>query len=81
MYASLVSQVKLCMAQIQGLQLVEVERIIREHQHLLNLIKAGDGAAASTFLVEHLSRPRERLIEAVGGAPGPEAELKSSLGD
>ncbi|WP_461163929.1 GntR family transcriptional regulator [Arthrobacter sp. R4-81] len=81
MYASLVSQVKLCMAQIQGLQLVEVGRIIREHQHLLDLIKAGDGAAASSFLVEHLSRPRERLIEAVGGVPGPEAELKSSLGD
>jgi DNA-binding GntR family transcriptional regulator len=81
MYASLVSQVKLCMAQIQGLQLVEVERIIREHQHLLDLIEAGDGPAASSFLVEHLSRPRERLIAAVGGVPGPEADLKSSLGD
>lgn len=81
MYASLVSQVKLCMAQIQGLQLVEVERIIQEHQHLLDLIEAGDGPAASSFLIEHLSRPRERLIAAVGGVPGPEADLKSSLGD
>jgi DNA-binding GntR family transcriptional regulator len=81
MYASLVSQVKLCMAQIQGLQLVEVERIIQEHQHLLDLIEAGDGPAASSFLIEHLSRPRERLIAAVGGVPGPEADLKSSLAD
>lgn len=73
MYSSLVSQVKLCMAQIQGLQLVQPERIIKEHQHLLELIKAGDGAAASSFLDDHLSRPRERLVAAIGGVPGPEA--------
>ncbi|CAH0290327.1 hypothetical protein SRABI83_04186 [Arthrobacter sp. Bi83] len=73
MYGSLVSQVKLCMAQIQGLQLVQPERIIKEHQHLLELIEAGDGAAASNVLDEHLSRPRERLVAAVGGVPGPEA--------
>ncbi|MFJ5695015.1 GntR family transcriptional regulator [Arthrobacter sp. NPDC093125] len=73
MYGSLVSQVKLCMAQIQDLQLVQPARIIKEHQHLLELIEAGDGAAAGTFLDEHLSRPRERLVAAVGGVPGPEA--------
>jgi len=73
MYGSLVSQVKLCMAQIQGLQLVQPERIIREHQHLLELIEAGDGVAASNALDDHLSRPRERLVAAIGGVPGPEA--------
>jgi DNA-binding GntR family transcriptional regulator len=81
MYDSLVSQVKLCMAQIQGLELVHPDRIIKEHQHLLDLIEAGDGEAASSFLDEHLSRPRERLVEAVGGVAGPEANLDSSLGD
>lgn len=80
MYGSLVSQVKLCMAQVQGLQLVDVERIVREHQHLLELVEAGDGAGASAFLDEHLSRPRERLVAAVGGVPGPDADRDSSLG-
>ena len=79
MYGSLVSQVKLCMAQIQGLELVDPIRIIKEHQHLIELIQAGDGLAASSFLDEHLSRPRERLVAAVGGTPGPEADRESSL--
>ena len=79
MYGSLVSQVKLCMAQIQGLELVDPKRIIKEHQHLIELIQAGDGLAASSFLDEHLSRPRERLVAAVGGTPGPEADRESSL--
>ncbi|MEV7133772.1 GntR family transcriptional regulator [Arthrobacter sp. NPDC093128] len=79
MYESLVSQVRLCMAQVQGLELVQPERIVREHQHLLDLIEAGDGPAATAFLDEHLSRPRERLVAAVGGVPGPEADLGSSL--
>lgn len=79
MYGSLISEVKLCMAQIQGLHLVTPERIIREHQHLLELIQAGDGPGASAFLDEHLSRPRERLAAAVGGSAGPEADMTSTL--
>lgn len=80
MYRSLVSHVKLCMAQVQGLQLVTPERIIREHQHLLSLIEAGDGDGAAAFIDVHLSRPRERLVAAVGGTPGPEADAPSALG-
>ncbi|WP_218652416.1 FCD domain-containing protein [Paenarthrobacter nitroguajacolicus] len=73
MYSSLVSQVKHCMAQIQGLHLVLPQRSIRERHRLLALIEAGDGVAVSNFLDEHLSRPRECLVAAVGGVPGPEA--------
>lgn len=79
MYDSLVSQVKLCMAQIQGLHLVEPDRIIKEHRHLLDLLGGGDGPATTAFLDEHLARPRERLVAAIGGEPGPEAELESML--
>jgi DNA-binding GntR family transcriptional regulator len=68
MYDSLISQVKLCMAQVQGLHLVQPERIIKEHRHLLDLVKAGDGAAAAEFLEEHLARPRERLVAAISGS-------------
>lgn len=76
MYDSLVSQVKLCMAQVQGLHLVQPDRIIKEHRHLLDLVEAGDGAAAAEFLEEHLARPRERLVAAIGGKAGPEAAPK-----
>jgi DNA-binding GntR family transcriptional regulator len=68
MYDSLISQVKLCMAQVQGLHLVQPERIIKEHRHLLDLIEAGKGTAAAEFLEEHLARPRERLVAAISGS-------------
>ncbi|MGO4189613.1 GntR family transcriptional regulator [Pseudarthrobacter sp. TAF60_1] len=80
MYDSLISQVKLCMAQIQGLHLVQPDRIIKEHRQLLKLIEEGNGAAAAEFLDVHLARPRERLVAAIGGEPGPEAEVESQLG-
>jgi DNA-binding GntR family transcriptional regulator len=78
MYDSLISQVKLCMAQVQGLHLVQPERIIKEHRHLLDLIEAGNGSAAAEFLDEHLARPRERLVAAIGGEAGPEADPVSA---
>ena len=71
MYDSLISQVKLCMAQVQGLHLVQPDRIIKEHRHLLDLVEAGEGAAAVEFLDEHLARPRERLIAAISGEAHP----------
>src|SRR6476661_5319287 len=63
---TLVSQVKLCMAQIQGLQLVQPERIIKEHQRLLELIEAGDGEAASSFLDLHLFLRLKRISSSAG---------------
>ncbi|WP_457973007.1 GntR family transcriptional regulator [Arthrobacter sp. D1-17] len=77
MYDSLISQVKLCMAQVQGLHLVQPGRIIKEHRHLLDLIEAGHGGAAAEFLEEHLARPRELLVAAIGGEAGSEADLDS----
>ena len=75
MYDSLISQVKLCMAQVQGLHLVQPDRIIKEHRHLLDLVEAGDGAAAAEFLDEHLARPRERLVAAISGEADPDSPL------
>ncbi|HAN25491.1 MAG TPA: GntR family transcriptional regulator, partial [Microbacterium ginsengisoli] len=39
----------------------------------LALIEAGEGDAAAALLREHLARARERLVERLGGEPGPEA--------
>ena len=79
MYGSLVSEVRLCMSQVQGRDLLPRGLIHAEHARLLELIAAGDGEAAVALLEEHLGRARERLAEAVGGVAGPEATVPSTL--
>lgn len=79
MYRSLVGEVKLCMVRIQSLHLLDTALIQAEHQRILELIKAGEGEAAAELLDEHLGRARERLVAAMGGTAGPEAELPSDL--
>jgi DNA-binding GntR family transcriptional regulator len=77
MYRSLVSEVTLCMAQVQGRQLLTTKLISGEHERMLELIEAGDGDGAAALLADHLGRARERLVEQLGGVPGPEASLSS----
>lgn len=79
MYRSLVSEVRLCMTRIQSLHLLDTALIQAEHQKILELIEAGEGEAAAALLDVHLSRARERLVAAIGGEAGPEAELSSDL--
>jgi DNA-binding GntR family transcriptional regulator len=50
-----------------------------EHQKILELIGAGEGDAAALLLDVHLGRARERLMAAIGGEAGPEADLPSDL--
>jgi DNA-binding GntR family transcriptional regulator len=73
MYRSLVTEATMCMAQVQGRHLLETKLIVAEHQQLLDLVAAGDEAGAVALLEQHLGRARERLVGAIGGAPGPEA--------
>lgn len=77
MYRSLASEVTLCMARVQGRQLLTTKLIGGEHQGLLELIESGDGNSAVALLADHLGRARERLVKEVGGVPGPEAALAS----
>jgi DNA-binding GntR family transcriptional regulator len=83
LYRSLASEVTLCMAQVQGRHLLDTRMIVAEHAGLLDLVAAGDGAGAAALLDLHLSRARERLVGALGGVPGPEAdaEITVALGD
>jgi DNA-binding GntR family transcriptional regulator len=74
MYRSLTSEVTLCMAQVQGRELLSPEIIIVEHERILELVGAGEGDAAAALLDEHLARARELLAGALGGTPGPEAD-------
>lgn len=79
MYRSLVGEVRLCMSRVQSLALLETELICAEHARILELLAEGRGEEAATLLDEHLSRARERLVEALGGEPGPESRRPSSV--
>ncbi|WP_137145540.1 GntR family transcriptional regulator [Mycolicibacterium sp. CR10] len=79
LYRSLASEVTLCMAQVQGRHLLDTKMITAEHDGLLDLVGAGDGAGAAALLDIHLSRARERLVGALGGTPGPEADLELTV--
>ncbi|TFD52684.1 GntR family transcriptional regulator [Cryobacterium sp. Hh7] len=76
MYASLVDEVRLCMAQVQGRSLLSVEQIAAEHHEILDRIGTGDAAGAVECLTSHLGRASERLAQAIteqsdGGSDSP----------
>lgn len=75
MFGSLVSEVRLCMVQVQGQHLLTTSSISAEHQQILDAVATGDGELAVAVLTQHLGRARERLVAALGGTPGPEAGL------
>jgi DNA-binding GntR family transcriptional regulator len=79
MYSSLVAEVRLCMTRVQSLHLLDTGLIQAEHQKLLELIEAGKGDEAAQLLDRHLGRARERLVAAMGGEAGPEADLPADL--
>lgn len=79
MYLSLVGEARLCMSRVQSLHLLDTVLIQAEHQRLLELIEEGRGDEAARLLDVHLGRARERLVAAMGGEAGPEAQLPSGL--
>lgn len=76
MYHSLATEVRLCMARVQGRGLLPHALIVEEHERILTALEAGDGNRAVALLGEHLGRARERLVGALGGEAGPEADLE-----
>ena len=81
MYRALVSEVKLCMSQLQGQQLLSPTVIAADHQGILDRIGAGDSEGAVTALDEHLERARDRLARAVEASSPPSAPPGPSKGD
>lgn len=65
MYESLIHEVRLCMAQVQGRSLIAVEQIAGEHDAILDAVAAGEATRAVELLSEHLGRARDRLADAL----------------
>lgn len=86
MYRSLVDEVRLCMAQVQGRSLLGVKQIADEHQEILDRIAAGDHNGAVDCLRGHLGRASDRLAETIAEAGGgvesvgADSSLTSSTG-
>ncbi|HEY5852499.1 MAG TPA: GntR family transcriptional regulator [Aldersonia sp.] len=67
MYRSLVGEVRLCMVQVWGKQLLDRKAIHTEHQGILDAIDAGDPALVVKRIELHLSGVRERLADSFAG--------------
>ena len=62
MYAAIIGEVELCMAQVQTDRLLPVHVMAREHEGILQAIKTGDEALSVTRLEQHIERARTRLL-------------------
>lgn len=65
MYRSVLDEVRLCMAQVQGRRLLDAAVIAAQHAAILDAIAAGDGEHAADLLSVHLSSAEERLVDAL----------------
>lgn len=65
MYRSVLDEVRLCMAQVQGRRLLDAAAIAAQHAAILDALAAGDGDRAAQVLEEHLGSAEERLVEAL----------------
>ncbi|MFF5626365.1 GntR family transcriptional regulator [Microbacterium sp. LWH10-1.2] len=66
MYRSVIDEVRLCMAQVQGRQLLDASAIAEQHAGILDALAGGDGERAAELLHAHLSAAEQRLVEALG---------------
>lgn len=67
MYRTVLDEVRLCMAQVQGRRLLDAAEIADQHAAMLDAVADGDGDLAAALLSVHLSSAEERLVDALGG--------------
>ncbi|AXG80234.1 GntR family transcriptional regulator [Streptomyces paludis] len=65
-HASIMGEMRLCMAQVQTYKLLRIAEIADEHQAILTAIAAGDPEAADAALAFHLTRARDQLRNHMG---------------
>lgn len=65
MYRSVLDEVRLCMAQVQGRQLLDASEIAAQHADILDAVASGEGQRAADLLDAHLTSAQERLVAAL----------------
>ncbi|PRB19029.1 GntR family transcriptional regulator [Microbacterium sp. MYb62] len=65
MYRSVLDEVRLCMAQVQGRRLLDASVIAAQHAEILDAVASGDADRAAALLDAHLSSAEERLVAAL----------------
>ncbi|MBW1639807.1 GntR family transcriptional regulator [Microbacterium resistens] len=65
MYRSVLDEVRLCMAQVQGRRLLDAAAIAVQHAAMLDAVAAGEGERAADLLAAHLASAEQRLVEAL----------------
>ncbi|MEI3844593.1 MULTISPECIES: GntR family transcriptional regulator [unclassified Microbacterium] len=65
MYRSVLDEVRLCMAQVQGRRLLDAAAIAAQHAAMLDAVAAGEGERAADLLAAHLASAEQRLVEAL----------------
>lgn len=62
MYAAIIGEAHLCMAQVQAHELLSASTIAVEHRAIVDTIRAGRRGAASSLVQEHLENAQRRLV-------------------
>ncbi|MFE2773031.1 GntR family transcriptional regulator [Microbacterium resistens] len=65
MYRSVLDEVRLCMAQVQGRRLLDAAAIAAQHAAMLDAVAAGESERAADLLAAHLASAEQRLVEAL----------------
>lgn len=65
MYRSVLDEVRLCMAQVQGRRLLDASEIAAQHADILEAVASAEAQQAAALLEAHLSSAEERLVEAL----------------
>lgn len=65
MYRSVLDEVRLCMAQVQGRRLLDAAAIAAQHEEILAAVASGESEHAARLLEEHLSSAEQRLVDAL----------------
>lgn len=68
LYRRILSEVRLCMAQVQGRGLLRPELIGDEHALILQALERGQEATACSLLATHLQRAESLLVDSLDGA-------------
>jgi DNA-binding GntR family transcriptional regulator len=70
-FTGLMSEMRLCMVQMQYRRQLDIDLITGEHDAILASIAAGDPDAAAQAMSYHLTRALDRILQTVEASPDP----------